>query len=129
MDKTEIIKNYWYSLVSPDAAKLKKYFHIDAKIFWHNTNELFTADEFIRINCAYPGKWSSELKSAEAFNGKVTTVVRVFSDEASLHAVSFFEISDGKIKRIDEYWSEDGPAPVWRRQMKIGNPIVPVKMK
>lgn len=52
MGKMEFIKNYWKSLTSPDAKKLKTFFHPDAAVFWHNTNELFTANEFIKVNCA-----------------------------------------------------------------------------
>ena len=53
-------EKFWQAVVRQDARQLKEYFAADAQIRWHNTNELFTADEFIRANCAYPGRWGGE---------------------------------------------------------------------
>lgn len=33
-------------------------------------------------------------------------------------------LEDSKIKSIDEYWTEDGEAPEWRKNMNIGKPIL-----
>lgn len=30
---------------------------------------------------------------------------------------------DGEITALDEYWGDDGTAPEWRLEMKIGRPI------
>ena len=42
------ITAYFRDVVKQDAQKLKNYFAKDAKVLWHNTNECFTAEEFIR---------------------------------------------------------------------------------
>jgi hypothetical protein len=53
--------------------------------------------------------------------------MRVYTRDgsASFHAASFFTLRDGLIASLDEYWGDDGPAPVWRREMGIGCPISP----
>ena len=56
------ITAYFRDVVKQDAQKLKNYFAKDAKILWHNTNECFTAEEFIRANCEYPGSWDGEIE-------------------------------------------------------------------
>lgn len=45
-------------------------------------------------------------------------------DKACLfHVVSFLKFANGLIVEMDEYWEDDGVAPQWRRQMKIGKLI------
>lgn len=36
---------------------------------------------------------------------------------------SSVQIVDDKIISIDEYWSEDDPAPQWRKDMHIGSKV------
>lgn len=53
-----------------------------------------------------------------------TETIRSEADKAlSFHAVSFIGTREDKIISIDEYWSDDGPAPQWRLDKCIGNPI------
>ena len=42
----------------------------------------------------------------------------------SFHVVSFIKVEYEKITAIDEYWGDDGTAPQWRLDKKIGIPIV-----
>ena len=42
---------------------------------------------------------------------------------AFFHVVSFIQLKDGLIFKMDEYWADDGLAPEWCRRMKIGKPI------
>ena len=34
-----------------------------------------------------------------------------------------FKLKDDKIVAMDEYWADDGEAPKWRQDMKIGSKI------
>lgn len=38
-------------------------------------------------------------------------------DAQSLHAVSFLRLHGDRIVQIDEYWSDDGPVPPWRKAL------------
>ncbi len=61
----------------------------------------------------------------EVSDDLVITVARVWeaTDGFSCHAVSFFMFRDDTIVRLDEYWGDDGKAPQWRLDKKIGRPI------
>ena len=50
---------------------------------------------------------------------------RVFptDNSESFHVVSFIHLKDNLIVDMDEYWSDDGLAPEWRKKMKIGKRI------
>ncbi len=119
------IKNFWEAVIRQDAERIRPYFKETAWINWHCTNERFSVDEFIKANCEYPGRWDGMVERIERSGELITTVTKVFSKEGSLsfHAVSFIKIEDDKIASIDEYWGDDGPAPQWRLDKKIGGPI------
>lgn len=116
---------FWKSVVQQNPDEIRRYFKETAIIRWHNTNEEFTLDEFIRANCEYPGEWDGEVERIEKIGDLIITVTRVFSTDnsVSVHATSFLRMEDGKIVSMDEYWSDDGEAQEWRLNMKIGKRI------
>ena len=119
------IKNFWEAVIRQDAERIRPYFKETAWINWHCTNERFSVDEFIKANCEYPGRWDGMVERIERSGELITTVTKIVSKEGSLsfHAVSFIKIEDDKIASSDEYWGDDGPAPQWRLDKKIGGPI------
>lgn len=107
------------------AEDIAPYFTPDATVNWHCTNEHFTAAEFIRANCEYPGDWDGEVERVSSIPGGVVMVTRVWPKDESMsfHVTSFLTLRDDKIAHMDEYWADDGPAPQWRREMGIGTAI------
>lgn len=118
-------KAYWEAVVKQKEHEIRTYFHETAVVCWHNTNEKFNVEEFIRANCEYPGIWDLKIDRLEKLDSLYITVVHVFDLERtiSLHAISFIRVLDEKIESIDEYWSEDGEIPGWRIEKKIGSKI------
>lgn len=119
------IKEFWNAVLKQDADKLKTFFKETAYVNWHCTNEHFTVDEFIRANCEYPGEWDGTIERVEKMGDLIVTAVNVFTAdrELSFHVVSFIEMEDGKIIAMNEYWGDDGVAPQWRLDKKIGASI------
>lgn len=119
------IYDYWKAVLKQDAASIKTYFSPDALIKWHNTNECFTVDEFIRANCEYPGQWDGEVERLEKTGDLIITVTHVYGTDqpASFHVTSFLKVLNGKILSLDEYWGDDGTAPQWRLNKQIGKAI------
>lgn len=120
-----MVKEFWKAIVGQNPNEIRKYFYETAIIRWHNTNEEFTLEEFIRANCEYPGKWDCEVERIEEIGDLIITVTRVFSTDSSIsvHTTSFLRMEDDKISEVDEYWGDDGEAPKWRLDMKIGKRI------
>lgn len=118
------INAYWKAALSQQPEEMKVFFHKDAFVNWHNTNEHFTVNEFIKANCEYPGDWDGEIERIEKFSDLIITVVHVYSGDRkiSCHVTSFIKIKDGKIAFIDEYWGDDGTTPQWRLDKHIGTP-------
>ena len=119
------ICKFWRATLGQDALAMRGFFRPDATINWHCSNERFTLEEFIRANCEYPGDWDGEVERVEQIGNLIITVVRAYPVDrsASFHVVSFMQIADNKIAVLDEYWADDGDAPKWRKEMRIGRPI------
>lgn len=119
------IDRFFKVVLSQNAEELRKYFHKNAVIKWHCTNELFTLDEYIKANCEYPGNWNGEIERIEENEDTIILACRVFplDNSVSFHVVSFIHLKDNLIINMDEYWSDDGLAPEWRRKIKIGKRI------
>ncbi|MFT4008241.1 MAG: nuclear transport factor 2 family protein [Lacrimispora sp.] len=123
MNAQLLMTRYWKYIAEQDAEKLRPFFHENAFIRWHCTNEHFTVSEFLRANCEYPGDWKGEVERIEQIGNTVITVTHVWSEEMSSHAVSFFKMEQDKIMSIDEYWGDDGEIPQWRLDKHIGSKI------
>ena len=115
---------YWKYVAEQDADQLLTFFLENGVIRWHCTNEQFTVNEFIKVNCDYPGKWNGKMERMEQNGDQIITAAHIWSDEVSCHVVSFFLMEQGKIKQLDEYWGVDGEIPEWRLNMKTGRPIL-----
>ncbi len=125
MDREQLIKKFWNDVAVQDAASLKAYFAPNAYVRWNNTNEQFTVDEYVRANCEYPGEWCSQVERIEQMGDLTISVTRVWAadESSSFHATSFFEFCGDEISVLNEYWGDDGVAPQWRLDKKIGTPI------
>lgn len=120
------IQTYWKAVLDQDAAAMRAFFLPDGVVRWHNTNEQFTAEEFIRVNCEYPGHWAGKVLRVETVGDQIITATHVYAAHdptLSFHVVSFIQTKGEKIAAIDEYWGDDGPAPKWRQELGIGSRI------
>lgn len=116
------IHNYWKAVLEQKEDEIRNYFHKDAYVNWHCSNEHFTVEEFIRANCEYPGEWDGKIERLEQTNDIIITVTHVFTKDKmlSFHVTSFIKTTDEKIVAVDEYWGDDGEALQWRKDKHIG---------
>jgi len=118
------IAGFIQAVAKQKADALRAYFTSDAIICWYDSNEQFTVDEYIRANCEYPGDWNGELQHIRKFEDGMVIVTKIFSDESTHFVTAFAKLTEGKICRLDEYYSDCGEAPEWRKNMNIGKPIL-----
>lgn len=122
-----IIKRFFNDVVNQNAEQLKEYFAANAVVRWHNSNEQFTASDYIIANCEYPNDWAGEVKQINFLenNHDVVVVARIWAKDlsVSLHVTSFIKFENDKIIALDEYFSDDGDAPKWRADMHLSTPI------
>lgn len=116
------IYKFYNAVLSQNALEIKKFFNEDAYIDWHSTNERFTVDEFIEVNCTYPDKWGGEVERVEQIGNLIIAVAKVINvfDKSSFYVNSFILLENGKISKLDEYWGDNGKIPQWRIIKNIG---------
>ena len=97
--------------------------------YWPQSNEKIpTPNKFIQVNREYPGTHEIQVISQHSSFDRWEMVAHVSTEvfirsmnlegkEVSLFAVSFFEIQDGKIRCLKEYWADTYPAPEWRKHL------------
>ena len=119
------VKEFWIDVLKQNREKLISYFHKDAVIRWHCSNELFTVSEYIKANCEYPGEWEGKIERIEKVENMIITAVKVYAVNkcSSFHVVSFIKTENNLITEMDEYWADDTEVPEWRRKMNIGRKI------
>ena len=108
-----------------DEQRIRSYFHKDAYVNWHCTNEHFNVDEYVIANCEYPGDWDGIVERIEVLGDLYITVTKVYPKDRSayFHVVSFIRTENDKIISMDEYWADDGNAPQWRLDKHIVTPV------
>jgi hypothetical protein len=117
-------KAFMAAVATQDAGALRKFFADDAVINWHDSNESFTVEEYLRANCEYPGDWKADVIRTENADGVTIFVAKVYDGEGfAVHVTSFVKLEGGKIALLDEYFSDCGEPPQWRKDMSIGKPI------
>jgi hypothetical protein len=119
------IEAFLKSVVSQNETEMRKFFHKIATIKWHNTNEQFTLDEYIKVNCEYPDEWEGKIEKYEKIGNLIILVALISSKtkNISFYVTSFLKILDDKIIELDEYWGDNGNPPKWRINMNIGTKI------
>lgn len=125
MDRETVIRRFFQEVIDQNEAALPAFFADGAAVRWHCTNEDFTAAEYIRANCEYPGTWKGEIERLALLGETAVSAARVWSADGAIscHVVSFYEFEGERIRCMDEYWGDDGPAPGWRQALKLGRPI------
>lgn len=121
----ELCRRFLKAVLSQEPTELRKLFQKNAMIEWPCTNEQFSLEEYIRANCEYPGQWDGKIVSVIPSAEQTVLITKVWpkGEGASFHCVSIIRMMKNKIVSLVEYWSYDGPAPQWRREMEIGKPL------
>ncbi|WP_262428372.1 nuclear transport factor 2 family protein [Paratissierella segnis] len=116
MTGRELVVCLWDEMASQNWDKVKLCFDENAIIRWHNTNESFNVEEFILVNSKYPGNWNISIKRIEQSQNVIISVALAQSLDSDVcaYATSFFEVENGKIICLDEYWGDVTDRPQWR---------------
>ncbi len=92
--------------------------------WWPQSRMRYIGRRFIEMNQAYPGEGTIRVERAAPLSDhEAVTEVRIDwrepgRAEATLFAISFFELAAGKIWRLREYWADCYAPPAW--QLEFG---------
>lgn len=90
------------------------------RLVYPQTGEQFDAHGMVRINSDYPsdsGVWHFTVESVVADSDRAVTDVTVTDGHQHARAITFFEVVEGRIASMVEYWPDPYEAPDWRRSL------------
>lgn len=105
-----VVREFWSLMGTNDFALLAKVLSTELLVEWPQTNELIRGPtNYIRMNQEYPshGPWVFAVERLVAAGREVVTHVRVTDGVQRAEALSFFEVGDGKIVRLVEFWPQE----------------------
>ena len=69
-------------------------------------------DAYIEFNATYPGEWRAEVVQIIAEDSRAVSNMAFKIGAETATAISFFELEDGRITRIVDYWPEPYEPPL-----------------
>lgn len=115
-----LIEQFWATMNENDWEAVGPLLHDDYILEYPQSGEQFRGRAAaVAINAEYPvvGRWSFVVRTLVADGANAASDV-VFTDEAIEHRLqTFFEVRDGLIYRMVEYYPEPFPAPAERAHL------------
>jgi len=114
----ELVAYFWSCISQAKFEDLLPLFHEDAAIYLPNTREVFERPvQYVAFNQAYPGRWTASVERMLFSEDSAISITQVSNEDqsCSFFVTSLFELRQGKIQRMEEYWGENGSPPEWRR--------------
>ena len=116
----ETVREFWRLMASNDFDSVAAVLAPGFVLEWPQSNErLRGAERFARMNAEYPahGRWVFTVHRIVGGATEAVSDVSVSDGVQSARALSFFDVADGKIERIVEFWPEPYAAPAGRAHL------------
>ena len=111
------VESLWHAFDRFEFEAVAPLLHDDFVLEWPQSGERIRGrDNFIAINKHYPGQWRITIQRLVACGDEVVTEITATYGDQVARAVSFFQLQDGKIIRVREFWPDPFDAPPWRYQ-------------
>jgi ketosteroid isomerase-like protein len=113
----ELVERFWQAMSRNDWTAAGRLLHEDYLLHWPQSGERIRGrGNFVAVNANYPaaGPWRFTVHRLVADEHCVASDVTVTDGAISSRAVSFFEMRDGLIWRVIEFWPDPFPPAAWR---------------
>jgi len=121
MTTTTLLTTYWKAVEQKNKTDFSTYFHEDAMIYLHDTNDEFPPEYYIREEDNFGNDWHTTVDRIEKLeNGQVMTITFHRSSDWIGFVTSFFTFKDDKIIELNEYYSpcDNNIVPQWRDDLR-----------
>ena len=111
-----VVERYWRIMNENDWRGAGRLMHDEFVLEWPQSGERIRGREnFAAVNQHYPaaGRWRFGVRRIVADEQGAASDVTVTDGAVEARAVSFFEICDGLIWRMTEYWPDPFEAAAW----------------
>ena len=115
----QLVERFWQTMNSNDWRAVGELLHDEYVLDWPQSGERIRGRaNFATVNEHYPiaGPWRFALHRLVADDKGAASDVTVTAPSVAARVVSFFEIGDGLIWRMTEFWPDPFQAEAWRAQ-------------
>jgi ketosteroid isomerase-like protein len=128
VESRHIVEQYWEAMNTHDWSAVGRLLHDDLVLEWPQSDECIRGREnFAAVNGNYPhpGPWRFHVSRIVADEHGAASDVAVSAPALSASVITFFEVRDGRIRRMTEYWPDPFEAAAWRAQWveRIAGPV------
>ena len=116
----QVAREFWARMKTNDFASVAAVLAPDFVLEWPQTRErLRGAERFVRMNAEYPaqGRWTFTIHRLVGDDREAVSDVGITDGAMNARAITFFEVADGLVRRITEYWPEPYDAPADRAHL------------
>jgi ketosteroid isomerase-like protein len=116
-DTRRLVEQYWQIMNTNDWKAVGTLLHDEYVLDWPQSGERIRGrTNFAAVNANYPaaGPWRFTVHDLIADEHGAASEVIVNAPSISTPVVSFFEVRDGKIRHMREYWPDPFAAATWR---------------
>lgn len=116
----DVVRAFWRLMGSNDFHAVRAVLAPTFVLEWPQSRERIRGGErFAQMNAEYPaqGRWSFRLNRLVASDTEVVTDVTVSDGTQTARAISFFEVRDGAITRLVEFWPDPYEPPAHRAHL------------
>jgi len=115
-----LVREFWRLMASNNFTLPTQLFADSFVLDWPQTNERIRGREnFARLNTEYPahGPWRFDIEALTGDVSQAVSRVRISDGVQTALAISFFEIEDGQITHMTEFWPEPYVPPTNRAHL------------
>jgi ketosteroid isomerase-like protein len=120
MSGLEVVKRYWSLMQSNDFRSVGQVLSDDFVLEWPQSNERIRGrDNLASMNEEYPahGIWRFTINKILGDEIDVVSDVSLTDGVQVARVISFFTVTDGKIRKMVEFWPDPFTAPDNRRHL------------
>src|SRR5262249_8703443 len=113
----QLVERFWQTMNTNDWSAVGALLHDEYVLDWPQSGERICGRaNFAAVNAQYPaaGPWRFTAQHLVADDQGVASDVMVSAPSVAARVVSFFEVRDGLIWRMTEFWPDPFQAEAWR---------------
>lgn len=116
----QVAREFWRLMATNEFPAVAAVLAPEFVLEWPQTRERIRgAERFARMNAEYPahGRWSFTINRMLGNESEAVSDVTISDGVQTARAISFFEVRQGKIVRLVEFWPEPYEAPANRAHL------------
>ena len=120
MSALDVVRRFWQLMASNEFGSVGEVLAPTFVLEWPQSGERIRgAERFARMNAEYPahGRWTFAVNRLVGGESEVVSDVIVTDGVQRARAISFFEVSEGRIMRLVEFWPEPYEPPANRAHL------------